>query len=206
MRLLSLVTAVLLSAILAVLSTSAPARADTAPAPSRDGVWPLQPRPEVVHGFDPPASTFGAGHRGVDLLGHAGQTVHTSLGGTVTFAATLAGRGVVVVDHGGLRTTYEPVSAAVSVGQEVGRGEAIGTLQRLGSHCFPRACLHWGLLRGHVYLDPLVLVGAGPIRLLPLLGPAERSGTSYVPAPGATRTYDVPRHVIRGGGQGRRAA
>ena len=46
----------------------------------------------------------------------------------------------------------------------------IGTLQRASSHCFPRACLHWGLLRGETYLNPLTLVGAGPIRLLPLAG------------------------------------
>ena len=139
-----------------------PALADTVPAPSRDGVWPLAPRPEVVAGFDPPETKWGAGHRGVDLLGHVGQPVHASLGGTITFATTLAGRGVVVVDHGGVRTTYEPVSASVAVGDVVGRGAVIGTLQRSSSHCFPRACLHWGLLRGDTYLNPLVLVGAGP--------------------------------------------
>ena len=97
-----------------------------------------------------------------------GRQVHTSLAGTVTFAAALAGRGVVVVDHGGVRTTYEPVSASVRVGDPVAQGAVIGTLQRASSHCFPRACLHWGLRRGETYLDPLTLVGAGPIRLLPL--------------------------------------
>jgi murein DD-endopeptidase MepM/ murein hydrolase activator NlpD len=80
----------------------------------------------------------------------------------------LAGRGVVVVDHGGVRTTYEPVSASVQVGDVVTRGDVIGTLQRGSSHCFPSACLHWGLRRGGTYLDPLTLVGAGPVRLLPL--------------------------------------
>ncbi len=132
--------------------------------------WPLDPRPAVTSKFDPPASKWGAGHRGVDLAGLAGQSVRTSLAGTVTFAATLAGRGVVVVDHGGVRTTYEPVSASVQVGQQVGRGARIGTLQRSSSHCFPQACLHWGLLQGETYLDPLSLVGGGPIRLLPLDG------------------------------------
>lgn len=38
------------------------------------------------------------------------------------------------------------------------------------SHCFPRACLHWGWLRGETYLDPLELVGAGPVRLVPWQG------------------------------------
>ena len=59
-------------------------------------------------------------------------------------------------------------AAAVSAGDRVGRGAVIGTLQAFGSHCAPRSCLHWGWLRGETYLDPLRLVGAGPIRLLPL--------------------------------------
>jgi murein DD-endopeptidase MepM/ murein hydrolase activator NlpD len=154
----------------AAAATSSPARLVPTDdvAPVREGTWPLRPRPQVVRGFDPPRTRWGAGHRGVDLLGHDHQVVHTSLAGTVSFASPLAGRGVVVVDHGGIRTTYEPVAASVSVGDRLGRGDAIGSLRRAGSHCFPRTCLHWGLLRGDSYLDPLVLVGAGPVRLLPL--------------------------------------
>ncbi len=156
-----------LALALTLVLLTPPARADVVPAPSRHGVWPLTPRPVVVSGFDPPATRWGSGHRGVDLLGHAGQSVHSSLAGTVVFAVPLAGRGVVVVDHGGVRTTYEPVSASVGIGDFVPRGALIGTLQRASSHCFPRACLHWGLRRGEAYLDPLTLVGAGPLRLLP---------------------------------------
>jgi murein DD-endopeptidase MepM/ murein hydrolase activator NlpD len=75
---------------------------------------------------------------------------------------------VVVVDHGETRTTYEPVTASVSVGDSLPQGAVIGTLELVGSHCPPAACLHWGWLRGEEYLDPLGLVGAGPVRLLPL--------------------------------------
>ena len=144
-------------------------RADAAPTqPDPVGVWPLRPTPEVVRAFDPPDSTYGAGHRGVDLLGHVGQQVHAAMPGTVSFAGSLAGRGVVVVDHGATRTTYEPVAPSVAVGAVVGPGAVLGSLQLGGSHCFPRACLHWGWLRGSTYLDPLGLVGGGPVRLLPL--------------------------------------
>jgi murein DD-endopeptidase MepM/ murein hydrolase activator NlpD len=75
---------------------------------------------------------------------------------------------VVVVDHGATRTTYEPVEATVSVGDQVAAGDRIGRLGFAGSHCLPRSCLHWGWLEGETYLDPLRLVGAGPVRLLPL--------------------------------------
>lgn len=156
---------VLVLLLLAVL-VAAPggARADS-PGPA---VWPLDPQPEVVAGFDPPSTPWGSGHRGVDLLGRPGQSVRAALPGTVTFAGTLAGRGVVVVDHGSTRTTYEPVDPVVAVGQVLAGGDVLGSLQVGLSHCFPRTCLHWGLLRGEEYLDPLSLLDLGPVRLLPL--------------------------------------
>ena len=132
------------------------------------GSWPLRPRPEVVRPFAPPSSPWGAGHRGVDLLGTVGQPVLAALPGTVTYAGLLAGRGVVVVDHGATRTTYEPLSVTAAVGTPVAAGSPLGTLALAGSHCFPRACLHWGWIEGETYLDPLRLVGAAPVRLLPL--------------------------------------
>ena len=143
------------------------------PAADPVGVWPLQPEPVVVAYFDPPATPYGPGHRGVDLAGEPGQEVHVALAGTVTYAGPLAGRGVVVVSHGATRTTYEPVTAAVEVGDAVSRGSVIGRLELAGSHCSPRACLHWGWLAGETYLDPLRLVDAGPVRLLPLSGLAD---------------------------------
>jgi len=140
-----------------------------APTPPPDqGVWPLDPVPEVVSGFDPPGLPWDAGHRGVDLAGTTGQSVRAALAGTVHYAGRIAGRGVVVVSHGATRTTYEPVAARVRMGAEVTDGEVLGTLELAGGHCLPRACLHWGLLQGETYLDPLSLVGGGPVRLLPL--------------------------------------
>jgi murein DD-endopeptidase MepM/ murein hydrolase activator NlpD len=161
------------------------------PGPVDDpvGVWPLRPEPAVVRPFDPPTSPYGAGHRGVDLLGSAGQPVLAALPGTVSWAGLLAGRGVVVVDHGTTRTTYEPVAAAVQVGAVVGSGDQLGTLQLGGSHCFPRTCLHWGWIQGETYLDPLRLVGAGPVRLLPLWrdDPVSRA------PPASGRGYSISR-------------
>jgi murein DD-endopeptidase MepM/ murein hydrolase activator NlpD len=149
--------------------------------------WPLRPFPdEVVHGFDPPDDRWGSGHRGVDLLGRPGEDVHAAGAGVVTYAGLLAGRGVVTITHGALRSTYEPVRPVLHVGDRVRAGQVVATLDLLGGHCLPRACLHWGLIRGVTYLDPLSVVGAGPVRLLPLLGgvavapsqrgPAESSG------------------------------
>lgn len=133
-------------------------------------VWPLEPQPVVLARFDPPHDRWGAGHRGVDLAGSAGQPVRSAGDGVVSFAGMLGGRGVVTVSHGAFRTTYLPVDADVFVGRHVRAGQVIGTLAVIGGHCLPRICLHWGLLRGSTYLDPLTLVGAGPVRLLPDVG------------------------------------
>ena len=147
---------------------SHPSQGWSAPSQAR-AVWPLHPAPAVVSGFDLPGSRYGAGHRGVDLAGRPGQPVRAAAAGQVSFAGSIAGRGVVVVSHGGTRTTYEPVEADVPVGARVAVGDRIGTLRQAGSHCMPATCLHWGLLDGESYLDPLTLVGAGPVRLLPFL-------------------------------------
>jgi murein DD-endopeptidase MepM/ murein hydrolase activator NlpD len=131
-------------------------------------VWPLLPQPEVVHRFDPPTVQWGAGHRGVDLGGHVGQPVRAALGGRVSFTGRIAGRGVVVISHGDTRTTYQPVLPTVAAGERVPTGAVVAHLAGAGSHCAPRACLHWGLRRGETYLDPLTLVDAPrPVRLLP---------------------------------------
>ncbi len=131
------------------------------------GVWPLAGTPQVLRAFDPPAKRWGRGHRGVDLAAAVGARVLAAAAGRVTYAAPLAGRGVVVVDHGDVRTTYEPVRAAVTVGTVVSAGTTIGRLES-GSHCGGRSCLHWGLIEGDTYRDPLAIVaGDGSVRLLP---------------------------------------
>jgi len=91
--------------------------------------------------------------------------------GTVVYAGRLAGRGVVSVAHpGGLRTTYEPVTSSLRVGDVVMAGQLIGTLEAGHPGCPASACLHWGLRSGKGYLNPLALLGLGRVRLLPLGG------------------------------------
>lgn len=164
-----------------LVAGAGPSVADVEP----QGVWPLRPQPDVVRGFDPPDVSWGSGHRGVDLRGSVGQAVRTALAGRVSFVGVIAGVPMVVVDHGGTRTTYQPVAADVSVGDDVVAGDAIGTLRWFGTHCLPAACLHWGLIEGDRYLDPLSIVGGPrPVRLLPLDGtaPALREVPLQTPA------------------------
>lgn len=144
--------------------------------------WPLAGPHDVARPFTPPASTYAAGHRGADLPSVEGAAVRASATGRITYAGLLAGRGVVVVTHGALRTTYEPVVASVRVGQQVAPGQAVGRLSAGHLGCPVAACLHWGLRRGEAYLDPVRLVERGPVRLLPLEG-AAAGATLRAPPP-----------------------
>lgn len=137
--------------------------------PATGWTWPLLPQPAVVHEFGPPQHRWEPGHRGVDLAAAVGQPVVAPAPGVVTFSGPLAGRGVVVITHpNGLRSTFEPVGGALAVGEAVEPREVIGHLADTPTHCAPAVCLHWGVLRGRVYLDPLGLIGRPQIVLLPL--------------------------------------
>ncbi|MFE6823966.1 M23 family metallopeptidase [Streptomyces sp. NPDC057690] len=149
------------------------------PVPAIARVWPVGTRPAVLRGWEPPAGPYARGHRGVDLAAPPDAPVRAVAAGRVSFAGRVAGRGVVSVELSAtglppLRTTYEPVRASVHKGDEVAPGQVVGTVEPTGSHCVP-TCVHWGLLSGRTYLDPLSLLPpwlrrSGPSRLLPVLG------------------------------------
>lgn len=152
------------------LVAAAPARADEVRLE-----WPLRPPPAVVRHFDAPSPDWHPGHRGVDLAGRPGQPVYAAGAAVVVFAGLLAGRPVVSLAHpGGLHTSYEPVRAAVRVGQQVTALSVIGELAAGHVGCRAAACLHWGAMWGPAsgadYVDPLGLLKSTPIRLKPLQG------------------------------------
>ena len=146
--------------LLLVLVGSPPVHAG-APDP---WTWPLDGH-AIGERFDPPATDYGPGHRGVDLTGTAGDAVRAVAAGRVVFAGQVGGVGVVTIDHGQERSTYQPVKPAVKVGDAVRPGQRIGTLLASPSHC-SGACLHLGRLVGEDYLDPLELLGGGRFRLI----------------------------------------
>ena len=133
--------------------------------------WPLHARTPVLRRFVAPVSTWGAGHRGLDLATGAGASVLAVEGGRVSHAGVIAGRGTVSVEHrDGLVSTYEPVRATVRVGDVLTAGGVLGLVEpgTSASHCGARVCLHLGARRGDGYLDPWPLLVGGELALLPL--------------------------------------
>ena len=178
MRILITLMTVLVSAFTAMQASGAAASVQAC-APTKSSTvwtWPLA-GPTILRPFEPPPHRWDAGHRGIDLAGYVGDPVHAAGPGVVLYAGRLFDRGVVVIGHGLLRTSYEPVEATLPVGATVALGEQIGTLD--AGHCGSGPCLHWGLLGGHghatAYYDPLLLLGCGRLRLEPVMaGPGSR--------------------------------
>ena len=184
-------------AVLICVALATPATA--APAPWS---WPLDDS-RVGRRFDPPADTYGAGHRGVDLEGRVGEVVRAVAAGRVTFAGQVGGVPVVTIDHGGERSTYQPVDARVEVGDAVSARQPIGTLLGAHSHC-ASACLHLGRLAGDAYLDPMEMLGGGRFRLIspdgdPPPPPASGGGALLRPVGGpVTSAFGMRVHPITG--------
>ncbi|WP_078853565.1 MULTISPECIES: M23 family metallopeptidase [unclassified Streptomyces] len=150
------------------------------PVPALARTWPVGVRPIVLRGWEPPASVYGPGHRGVDLAAAPDTPVRAVAAGRISFAGAVGGLGDVSVELAGtgappLRTTYQSVRASVHKGDVVAPGDVVGFLAEPGPRHCPRGCLHWGLRRGETYLDPLSLLPPwllrrGPSRLLPVPG------------------------------------
>ena len=115
----------------------------------------------MSRGYDAPAKRWEAGHRGVDLKATTGTPVLAPANGRVYHVGIVAGRPVLTIEvGGGWRTTLEPVSSELRIGDTVRAGQAVGVTAS-GGHC-AGTCLHWGLRSGkgreEIYRDPRSLV------------------------------------------------
>jgi murein DD-endopeptidase MepM/ murein hydrolase activator NlpD len=150
------------------IGVTSPAAADPEhPAPDTDAqsaVWDWPVGGVVSRAYQQPADPYSAGHRGIDILADA-TLVRSPAGGTVLFAGTVVDRPLLTIDHGdGIVSTLEPVTAAVSTGQIVARGDPVGELAT-GGHARAGE-LHLGARRDGVYVNPLLLLGDVPRAVL----------------------------------------
>lgn len=154
------------TAAVMMMWTSAPVRAADAHR------WPIVGA--ILRAYQPPATEYGAGHRGIDVAARVGDAIVSPIEGTVTFAGSVAGRGVITVSARGLHVTIEPVTAVVSKGTPVSVGRTIATVSGSG-HC-PEACAHVGVRIDTRYADPFAVLGAQTVAVITGSGLGDSGG------------------------------
>ncbi|MGH2737074.1 MAG: murein hydrolase activator EnvC family protein, partial [Actinomycetota bacterium] len=136
------------------------------------GRWLIPPVDAPIRrGFDLPEGVYGPGNRGIDYSASPGQGVRAAEDGVVAFAGPVAGPLAVTIDHGeGMETTYTGLREVhVEAGRLVAQGAWIGEAGDRG--------LHFGVLVGDVYVDPVDYLGpvdqTDAIHLVPVRSRAE---------------------------------
>jgi murein DD-endopeptidase MepM/ murein hydrolase activator NlpD len=134
----------------AVASRSA-AGGDAAPAAGSGG-WTWPARGSVTSEF---GRRWGRMHEGIDVGAPTGSAVYAARAGRVSHAGRMGGYGnMTLIDHGGgVVTAYAHQSRiGVSVGQQVGAGQRIGSVGCTGSCTGPH--LHFEVRVGGVARNP----------------------------------------------------
>ena len=155
--------------------------------PAGSWLWPVEG--PVLRGFEPPATPYSSGHRGIDIGADFGTSVRAAADGTVTFAGPVGGSLFVTIDHGdGYRSTSSFLSRVlVRRGQTVVAGQLVALSGR-GHPEIPTPQLHFGVRLFGDYVDPIPLLQPQSvvdlIRLAPLSdeGGAARAPPSRTPS------------------------
>jgi hypothetical protein len=110
-----------------------------------------------------PASKWGAGHRGIDLLVEDQEQIESPFKGTVHFQGKVVDRDVLTLkSSSGLLASFEPICSNLNAGDEVTKGEPIGHYcsgaESYEEHC--EMCIHFSVRSEHGYLNPLLFVSS----------------------------------------------
>ncbi len=110
-----------------------------------------------------PASKWGAGHRGIDLLVKDQEQIKSPFSGTVHFQGKVVDRNVLTLkSSSGLLASFEPICSNLSAGDEVTKGDQIGHYcagaENYEEHC--EMCIHFSVRSEHGYLNPLLFVSS----------------------------------------------
>src|SRR5215217_3333986 len=155
------------------------------------GAWTWPTNGVVVEPFAfDVAHPYAAGqHRGIDVAGEAGATVHAPASGVVTFAGTVpsAGRTVTIETPDGWSVTLVHLgSIAVTKGAAVAEGDGVGTIGPSGEPEVSEPYVHLGVratAEAQGYVDPVALLPPRVAAPGPLVRPtAEPNAPVVAPA------------------------
>lgn len=154
--------------------------------------WPVVGSAVRVFGESYPASGETLSHHGTDLLAEPGQAVLSPSDGEVAFAGAVPAAGggtrlaLTLVLPGGERVTLMPLeSVAVSRGDNVSAGVALGTVAADGDASWAATHLHVGVRRGTVYIDPASVFSSDTAAHVPAPSPVTGPMTAPADPPAA---------------------
>ena len=164
-----LITTVLALVLVGLHGNLARAQSDDLPVLDREFSWPHDG--PLLELFDPGDSSYGPGHRGIDIAVLPEDPVHAVADGVVTFAGPVAGTSWITIEHqpGLLSTVGAIATLLVAAGDVVGRDQVIGTAT--GSVHDDVAGIHLGFRWHQQYIDPLEILPPRRARGPSLLGP-----------------------------------
>jgi murein DD-endopeptidase MepM/ murein hydrolase activator NlpD len=140
---------------------------------STDWQLPFAAPHRLVRPYLQPTSDYSAGHRGIDLEAHVGETVYAPADGVVRFVGNIVNRAVISLNHqADLLSEFEPVCSSLKAGERIKKGDSIGVLCTPDAsyvpHCEHVSCLHFSIRAAGKYFSPQKLIGGlNPSRLLP---------------------------------------
>jgi len=163
-RVLGLMTVLAVAAAATGSGAIAQAHVDPRVAVEGEWGWPVETPRRVLRAFAAPAAPWLPGHRGADIAASSGALLRAPADGVVAFAGWVVDRPVLSIDHGGgVRSSFEPVVAAVAAGEPVVRGQPIGAIEP--GHC-AAPCVHIGVRVDGEYRNPLLWLGGVPRSVL----------------------------------------
>src|SRR3954471_18563022 len=139
--------------------------------------WPADGMVLRPFEFDPAHPYAGGQHRGIDVAGGAGSTVHAPASGAVAFAGRVPASGLAVTIEtadGWSVTLVHLGSIALTKGATVAEGDGVGTIGASGEPEVDAPYVHVGVRRTaepQGYVDPLVLLPARVAAPPPLARP-----------------------------------
>jgi hypothetical protein len=110
-----------------------------------------------------PASKWGAGHRGIDLLVEDQEQIQSPFDGMVHFYGKVVDRNVLTLkSSSGVLASFEPICSNLNAVDEVTKGEPIGHFCA-GKESYEEhreMCIHFSVRNEHGYLNPLLFVSS----------------------------------------------
>ena len=117
---------------------------------------------QVKYQFSAPVSLYGSGHRGLDFVLEAEQSVLAPTSGLVTFSGPVVDRNIVTITtSSGYLLSFEQICSSMLPGDFVRRGQELGKLCSINedfeSHC--ESCVHFSVRSDRGYLNPELFLG-----------------------------------------------